>query len=728
MTNLPKKPTASSGPIAPAEDISVAEDTRQKAGRAVNAPNAPRANASFDRWNAERGFGFLIMEDGRRAFCHVSELCSHLNPGRGNEPDLNAKIHVGQVVEGDKGLKARKVQCMDCITPAVWELRPDGPELWGVRKMKAVCVGKPNEPSYKSTIPSGQVYDANEPYRQAQAKERRWQGVLTPAFFEEFGEPEKTEVIDDNRVILSYPHGQKTVSAYSIFDSGHWKVMASGQWKKGAMDVSAEFVFEGLPGLSIMRQVGHSEHPAGLSKDFDLLPSEIQTEMLEHLRTIIPTAEGLAENRWESFSKIDYEQERMATLRNEIVELQAPGEIYQDSGSYMAQEEVTAHYGDETWGTGRHMDVRRTYWYLVTGARKSERQGGYGIHDTGYTGGNRFTINKPQEGQSVKKIRDAVMAEKQTVLEKAFDRVKNISPIPDELRLYDIQPETWMTRFKERIDELEKSLRKEWNAEDQTALAKMNDEWEKYNQLAETFKTVRDEFYEVNRRAGKVAVGLSELESPYLKEIDDATLEDLRQSIDEIKAYIPKAEAMISAGLQAREERRKAEEAQRKAEVEQRKAEAAKRLAEAGAAVQLEEGQDIDPKEIEFAEVGAALAKATLAQLGSPAAMELLEGEFNASYGRGRRQQAVMDRLGAPDDEILQKFFSYGRARDVNAVLEAALHFLQNTPTQTTTATPKEAPKPPAFKPAYTDTPAKPVEPAKPANMADLMGKFGKKR
>lgn len=695
----------------------VASDVRQRTGRTVNAPNAPQLKAIFEkRWNADRGFGFLRTDDGRRVFCHVNELCSHLKPSRGNAPDLNAKVYVSQILRDNQGFRAIKVKCADCATPAVWELQPTGSAVFGVRELRPVCTNKPDEPEYKSAIKFDEVYEANEAFREAQAKERRWQGALTPAFFEEFGEPEQISAVGE-KIILTYTHGNKTVTATEAYESGHWKTAPTGQRKQDGKTIYAEFAFDGIPGAKVRRYVGNANHPLKLTADFELLPTEVQTEILGILRAAVRPAESIAEERWNAILKSEYNRKNLDKLRQEMISLQAPGEMYHGQGTYKAQEEVTGHYGDETWGTGSYMDITRTYWYLVTGARKKERAGWSGD----YAGGTKFTIPEPGKEQSTEHIRDEQLARKQEELKNILKEAREVAPIPAEPRLYDLTPEEWLGKFNQRIDELELALESAWKTEDETTLTSMRNKWKEYDRLADELRQVRAELEAVQKRASKSGISLYDSDASAWKEIGSDTADELAQNIAELRQYLPKAEKMIETELQAREERKKAEEAERKAEAEKRREEAALRLAEAGAHVQTDSSHEIDPKELEYAEIGTSLAKAAEEKLGAYSAIELLDGELNAGYGRARRQQAVSERLGTPTDDNLRKFYSYSKARDVDSVLQAALNYLQNATPKAQAVTPTEA-----AKPVKTSAPAK-TTPAKPASMGDLMGRFGRK-
>lgn len=113
--------------------------------------------------------------------------------------------------------------------------------------------------------------------------------------------------------------------------------------------------------------------------------------------------------------------------------------------------------------------------------------------------------------------------------------------------------------------------------------------------------------------------------------------------------------------------------------------------------------------------LGRALADYAAKVCGASEAITLIEGELNASYGRGVRQSALRARIGESDET--EAVYRLSRARDLDEVLKAALVSLRCTPV--------------VSKPAVI---AKPMD-AKPASIEQvatsldaLKGKFGKKR
>jgi len=399
--------------------------------------------------------------------------------------------------------------------------------------------------------------------------------------------------------------------------------------------------------------------------------------------------------------------------------LQAPGEMYHDSRTHNAQEEITGHYGDETWGTGSYSDVKKTDWYLFTGARK-KKNSGYGISFQEFIGGHSFLIPQPEKGKKAEQTRDELLVLKKSRLDDILKGIRKIRPIPTDPRLYDLTPEEWEARFNLRCDDLELDLRMKWEEEDRASMAQTQVEFKEYDAVAEELIQAQKEMSDTRNRAYRFAINLDELSWPSEPTIGAGKIEELKQGIVGIREYSAKAKDCITAGLQARkeaEDRQKAEEEARKA---QRKIDAGNTRADTEGTLQPSEEKSHE--ELQYEQIGEALAKQAEAILSARGAIELLYGELNAGYGRARRQSAVSDRLGEPEGDHVKKFFSYTRARDVDAVLEAAVNYLQNIHPKTEPATPKEAPKP--------ASPVAPMitTPPTPASMNDLMTRFGKRK
>ncbi len=347
------------------------QDVRDQISNTIEALDIPEPNASFIKWNNQRGFGFLRMDDGKSVFCHVSELCKHLQPMRDDAPDFNEQLHVGNVIKGEKGLSAKNVKCTYCVTPAIWELQPSGPVVFGVQEVKPVCTNKPNESSYKSTIKHHDIWEANKSFREAMEKDKKWKGKLNDKFFEEFGEAENIKVIDEHNIALNYPHGSKKVSIFQVYESKHFDVTHSGKWKEDEYSFVAEFIFKDIPDAKIWVNIvtNHYDNNPTLKKSFDSLTPKAQDEVLNRIKMKLLSPDDITEKQFNSFIEDIYDLDKIKELRQKILHLQAPGESFITSKTHVEQSEVMDGYGDETWGTGHFISKEYTSDYIVSGAR-----------------------------------------------------------------------------------------------------------------------------------------------------------------------------------------------------------------------------------------------------------------------------------------------------------------------------------------------------------------------
>ena len=174
----------------------------------IGAPEQGPIKGSIDSWRREKGYGYILLADGQRVFCHVNNMCGHIKPSRGQEPTAT-QVNVSKVIQRKQGPAAEHVECDDCAAPEKWDLRPKGEPVFGVRELESYGINKP----YGKLRPGYEVaFKANEPFRKAQEKMSLWLFGLTPQrnsvekFFDEFGEPQSVAV-SDGYLILNYPHG-----------------------------------------------------------------------------------------------------------------------------------------------------------------------------------------------------------------------------------------------------------------------------------------------------------------------------------------------------------------------------------------------------------------------------------------------------------------------------------------------------------------------------------------
>lgn len=478
-------------------------------------------------------------------------MCHHLNPGARNAPVINSQVHVGKIISAEKGLKALKVECADCNKPAIWELKAFGPVIFGVQEVKPVCVNKPDEPDYNSSIKFSETWEANEPFRQAKEKQTLWNGSLSSNFFEVFGEPQSVSAEGENSIILVYPHGTKTVGNYSAFLSEHWKTSPTNKWEQEGKSVNAEFIFDDIPKAKVLMPVANLYGHPTLSKVFDLLPANIQNEILSIVKNAVKPAEKIAEERIEEFLASDFEGENIHKTQKNIVNLQAPGEMLTESGSRQTQQQIMGHYGGESWGTGHYSNVNKVSWYLRTGATKIARTG---LHAGEYIDGFTFSINEPQKDDTPEQIRDRLLINEKKNLQESFERAKKTDPIPADPRIYDLSPEEWTERYNKSWDVRQQRVEQQWHEEGETSLNQMKAELESYEHVNAKQQKLREEADEVTKRSKKLRINLGDLENPALYGTNTESLESLQENIISVQLYINTVNALIEEQLRKRGE------------------------------------------------------------------------------------------------------------------------------------------------------------------------------
>ncbi|PIP60628.1 hypothetical protein COX00_02210 [Candidatus Uhrbacteria bacterium CG22_combo_CG10-13_8_21_14_all_47_17] len=622
-----------------------------------------RIKGTIKRWNAEKGFGFLRLSDGREVFCHVSELCEHIRPPRGQAPDTSSPVNVKKVNQRERGLAAEEVECDACAAPEQWELQPSGPEIFGVRELQPVCVNKSNVSSYNSTIPREEVERANEPFKLAKRKETLWNwSIIEDEFFREFGEPQGIRVEDENKIVLSYPHGEKIVSADSAMNSKHWEVSPSGQWKEEGESIKAEFIFPDISGAKVWRTVASLYINPSLYKEFDLLPESAQQEVLAKVKEKILPPADIAEKRFNDFLTEDYRKKEISKLRDDLRSLQAPGEMTIESHSYKAQEEVTASYGDETWGTGHYMDAQRTAWSLKTGAKKREHYSWAGE----YVGGHDFAISRPKEGETAEQIRDRLIAEKRQQLKSEFDRAKKMNPPSSDPRLYSLNSEEWSRQYEARWDEMQKTIEDQWEIEDAQLLGETKQSYEQYENVAKDLLAAREEVEQAERLARVSRVPLEYNTRPDWGNIGSDAVEKMQEQVTALRTYAIKLNEHIPNAVRAREQEFQSENAVnavREEEERQKKAKEESEIEQFGAS-----GRLLD--------IAKSLATEAEQKLGLDRAQALFQDTSNAPYGRARRQADIEEALGKDMQGEAQSFYNFSRARDVDAILYAVTRIL----------------------------------------------------
>lgn len=633
---------------------------------------------TIKRWNAEKGFGFLRLSDGREVFCHVSELCEHIRPPRGQAPDTSSPVNVKKVNQRERGLAAEEVECDACAAPEQWELQPSGPEVFGVREMRPVCVNKSNVSSYNSTIPREEVERANEPFKLAKRKETLWNwSIIEDEFFREFGEPQSIRVEDENKIVLSYPHGEKVVSADSAMNSKHWEVSPSGQWKEENESIKAEFIFPDISGAKVWRTVASLYINPSLYKEFELLPESAQQEVLAKVKEKILPPADIAEKRFNDFLNEDYRKKEISKLRDDIHSLQAPGESFISSSTHKAQlyEPLSP---DERRGDFYYEGSITTH-SLTVGARKKERS-----HWSGdYQGGKSFVVSSSEYGggtpkETAEQLREKLIAEKRQQLKNEFDRAKKMNPPSPDTRLYTLDSEEWTRRYETRWDEMQKTIEDQWEIEDAQLLAEAKQSWEQYENVTKDLLSAREEVEQAERLARVSRVALEYNARPDWGNIGSDTVEKMQEQVTALRAYAVKLNEHIPNAIRIREEEFQSEKAVKEEEERQGKEKEKSEIEQFGAS-----GRLLD--------IAKSLATEAEQRLGSANARTLFESTNNAGYGRARRQGDIKDTLGENISEEARSFYNFSRASDVNTILYAVTRILGGADVSAETSQPNKS-------------------------------------
>ncbi len=523
------------------KDIKLSEENRTET---VSHPEQARIRGMIVRWVKDRGFGIISLADGgKTALCHVNEMCEHIRPKYGQEPDASKPVNIAKLVQTKSGFAAERVECDSCAEPEKWEEQPIGEPVFGVREVKLVCVNKPNSrPGYEL------IKEANKPFKEAQEKQIRWKSVLNQNFFKEFGEPTSVEVSNNNYLILKYPHGEKKVWMPDAMDSGHWKVSASGEWKEeNNGDVTAEFIFDNIPGAKVSRVVASFYPHAHLAKQFDLMPKQAQEAILNVVREKITSPEIIAKERFEAFSKNDGEKEQLENIRDDIIALQAPGEAIISIERRRYTEFLRGKRTDERL-TGGGYQTEGDFYFLTTGVHKGSKW------VWSPKGVKTFSIAKPTMGETAEDVRIKLLLEKKQFLRWQLENMKKIElPVSDK-RLYNLTPQEWEEKYNKQWEKMQEQLEEKWEKEDGQTLSEMKYNHEIYESAAIALEKIREEQVKLIHEAQNLNVNLDSLGEVPSVSIGNDSVELLGENTRQLEIYNAEVKQRIERELVSREE------------------------------------------------------------------------------------------------------------------------------------------------------------------------------
>src|SRR3989339_536088 len=387
--------------------------------------------------------------------------------------------------------------------------------------------------------------------KEEQRREEIWKSSrLNSNFFEIFGEPESVRAEGDDKIVLIYPFGEKTIDTAQAYSLKHWETFPSVKWRKKGDIIEAEFLFRDIPNAKAWGWVAYNmDELPDLYEKFEKIPKEAQEEIIEEVRKLIQSPEDFAKKRFEFITEQnEYQRKIIKELVDNIIFLQAPGEIFIGSHDIRGQEEVGWRYGGETGGTDHYADKTYTSHFLVTGARKRERSDWRGA----FKGGHSFQIDRTlKQEEKPEEIRKELLTKKRNELKNLLDKERKHKSIPDDPRIYDLKPEEWTRRYAEAWDSVRKEAEQKWQEEEHEMLEKLRIEQESYEVTTTQLKQAREEKQKKEKHARTLGIDLysSGIEEPKWGEIGDDLEEDLKKCLESLQKYIAAADAFIADQL-----------------------------------------------------------------------------------------------------------------------------------------------------------------------------------
>jgi cold shock CspA family protein len=504
--------------------------------------------AKVQSWNSDRGFGFLRLETGERVFCHIKSLCFHLRPEDKKGLDQGTSVVVRSVRKEEQGFAAKSVECLDCAAPEIWELRPTGKSVLGVEEIAPVCINKERGQHEKDFFSFQDVWNANESFRKAEARLQRFQWVINEDFFKEFGEPHSIRKNNEESIILSYGEelGEKKVSLYNAFYCGHFPVSSVGEPIPGeAGNISYVFQFDTIPEASLSVYVAYYSlnpndivHPE-LNSNFEKLTSEQQEKVIEIVKQYIKTPEELAQLRFSDKKIASVENSTFDTTREKCIQLQSPGEAYSFEENIREWESYPE--SDDGYRSAGTMLVINTYAYLVVGAYKNYGQ---------YEGGHKFSIGcKAKREKTPEELRKDLLLIYTKEIDQEFARIKNIGPLPEDSRIYDITKEEWQSRYDAAWKVLEEAKTAEWKVVDEKKIQEAKDAYDLKVNTQEMVKAVSDRIVALSEKARKYYINTDFLDRPSVWTSEHDDIEQIRRNIQILSEYETAIQNCITENL-----------------------------------------------------------------------------------------------------------------------------------------------------------------------------------
>lgn len=423
----------------------------------------PPQTAALIEYNAKTKQGSLnVLGVEGRVNCHESTMCKHLQVTLSSprQPDqATPPIFVKKISAHSGKQFAVEVECRECATETIWELKLTGKEVWGVPEYTLHTTNKPQpmdgENSIAPDVDKKKLDEANAPYYEVKKKKERFHSRYTSDdHVDEFGKPEELRQSNpgSDYIILSYPmYGERTVHWRDLYTSRHFK-------KESTPDIRVEKemlqqgvqIEDGPVFFAHIATLNPIESLVPRIEDKELfasLPTEQREKIIHSLQEALPTPEASAQQRWDFvFGEKGKKRQELDRAMTEIVSLQSPREAFFRSESY--DQTITVPGG--RWVLGNIETKHRVNQkYLIAGAKKIERPGAWGD----YSGGSKFAISDTEEPKE--QIQANLLIQRKAVLERLLEEAN----VPawmrfEELDMYAENPQQWRDAFFETYENI----------------------------------------------------------------------------------------------------------------------------------------------------------------------------------------------------------------------------------------------------------------------------------
>ncbi|MEK7632668.1 MAG: hypothetical protein AAB473_02660 [Patescibacteria group bacterium] len=371
-----------------------------------------------------------------------------------------------------------------------------------------------------------------------------------PSFFDTFGEPQSVTTLRSDRIALTYPQGVKEISSEEARLSTHWKTHLTERIVAKDQSVCVELEFDDIPGAIYPEEIVWISHTGlpELTETFDLLSTAVQARVLEMARLLIPNPENLARATIER--DIEEQERTIASIRADIVDLEAPGELSVDSKEGRGQERATSSFHGDTFETGGYRDTTVIQYFLTVGlAPKDERPL---MWIPGLPGGRKsFFLSEHGKApeDTAEEIRSRLLEERKKTLKEILSGHDPIVNLKIDGRIF-TEPERWRSQYRQALEDVRKTYEDRWRVDDAAKLEELNAEWNERRQISATFHELSEEIEALHVRARSARVATV---APSVDRRSE-NRESLRADIQVYRDYIQQLRSNIEETLRGRRE------------------------------------------------------------------------------------------------------------------------------------------------------------------------------